>query len=172
MTQKISVSALKDIKILYKGDIYELACLLLKIYDAKDKINKNVISRFTIKGLVNYYYSITRIDYEKIIKIFEQHTIPLGTLVESDKMPENKIVRVDFKSATNVKEHSEGADEKWNKILDNVKEKILHTVWCGNCRISTTIKNFRRDLRGGALVLEGKCSVCNGTVLKVLEEEE
>ena len=29
--KKISVSELKDIEILYKGDIYELACLILKL---------------------------------------------------------------------------------------------------------------------------------------------
>jgi hypothetical protein len=33
--KKISVSELQDIEILYKGDIYELACLILKLYDAR-----------------------------------------------------------------------------------------------------------------------------------------
>ena len=48
--KKISVSELKDIEILYKGDIYELACLLLKLYDAKDA-GTNARSRHTVYGL-------------------------------------------------------------------------------------------------------------------------
>jgi len=49
MGKKISVSELKDIKILYKGDIYELACLILKLYDAKDA-GSNARSRHTVYG--------------------------------------------------------------------------------------------------------------------------
>ena len=36
MGKKVRVSELRDIEILYKGDIYELACLILKLYDARD----------------------------------------------------------------------------------------------------------------------------------------
>jgi len=37
MFDEIRVSELKNVRILYKGDVYNLARLLLKIDDAKDK---------------------------------------------------------------------------------------------------------------------------------------
>jgi len=37
MIDKIRVSELKNVRILYKGDLYDLARLLLKLNDAKDK---------------------------------------------------------------------------------------------------------------------------------------
>jgi len=35
--EKIGVGTLKNVKVLYEGDIYDLACLLLKVSEAKDK---------------------------------------------------------------------------------------------------------------------------------------
>ena len=67
---KIGVSALKDIEVLYKGDIYDLACLLLKINDAKDK-GANTISRDTVYGLSGTYATLSRLDRRQILAIFE-----------------------------------------------------------------------------------------------------
>ncbi len=50
MQEKIGVGALKDVEVLYRGDIYDMACLLLKIHDAKDK-GTNHQSRHTVNGL-------------------------------------------------------------------------------------------------------------------------
>ena len=81
---KISVSALKDIEVLYKGDIYDLACLLLKINDAKDK-GANTISRDTVYGLSGTYATLSRLDRRQILAIFEWYNLPLGATVEYDQ---------------------------------------------------------------------------------------
>ena len=54
MQERIGVGVLKDIKVLYGGDIYDMACLLLKIHDAKDK-GTNHWSRHTVNGLATTY---------------------------------------------------------------------------------------------------------------------
>ncbi|MDI6770452.1 MAG: hypothetical protein QMD04_12375 [Anaerolineales bacterium] len=84
MGKKIGVSALKDVKVLYKGDIYDLACLLLKVYDAKDR-GTNTRSRHTVYGLSGDYAMLARLDRDQILAIFERYNLPLEATVENDK---------------------------------------------------------------------------------------
>ena len=81
--KKISVSELKDIEILYKGDIYELACLILKLYDAKDA-GTNVRSRHTVYGLAGEYAMLLRWSHERVLAILAPHNLPLEATVEYD----------------------------------------------------------------------------------------
>jgi hypothetical protein len=82
--KKIGVGTLKDVKVLYEGDIYDLACLLLKAYDAQDE-GTNRRSRHTVYGLANTYSSVVRVSPYKILKIFAQHKLPLDATVEYDQ---------------------------------------------------------------------------------------
>jgi hypothetical protein len=81
--KKIGVSTLRDVEVLYKGDIYELACLLLKVYDAKDK-GTNTISRHTVYGLSGDYAMLAHLDREKVLGVLERYNLPLGATVEHD----------------------------------------------------------------------------------------
>ena len=83
MRDKIGISALKDIGVLYKGDVYDLACLLLKVYDAKN-MGKNTRSRHTVHGLATSYSMLVDVSYDKIIEVFESYSLPLGAAVEYD----------------------------------------------------------------------------------------
>jgi hypothetical protein len=84
MADKIRVSELKNVCILYKGDIYNLARLLLKIDDAKNK-NTNIRSRYTIKGLAAKFAMLSRMDFKEVEKELLQHGLPFGAVVEYDK---------------------------------------------------------------------------------------
>ena len=81
--KKISVSELKDIKILYKGDIYELACLLLKLYDARDA-GTNARSRHTVYGLAGEYAILLGWNRDQVLAIIAPHKLPLEATVEYD----------------------------------------------------------------------------------------
>ena len=81
--KKISVSELKDIKILYKGDIYELACLILKLYDARDA-GTNTQSRHTVYGLAGEYAMLLRWNRDQVLAILARHHLPLEATVEYD----------------------------------------------------------------------------------------
>jgi len=84
MNDKISVEALKGIGVLYEGDIYDLACLLLKLNDAQDK-GTNHRSRHTVYGVASDYSMLTRESRDKIMRILERHGLPLGATVEHDE---------------------------------------------------------------------------------------
>ena len=64
MTEKIGVSSLKNISVLYEGDIYDLACLLLKVHDAKDR-GTNSKSRHTINGFAKSYSMFADVDLKR-----------------------------------------------------------------------------------------------------------
>jgi hypothetical protein len=84
MVDKIRVSDLKNVSILYKGDIYDLARLLLKIDDAKDK-GTNSRSRYTIQGLAANFAMLSRMNFAKVEKILLQYDLPFGATIEHDK---------------------------------------------------------------------------------------
>ncbi len=84
MVDKIRVSELKNVCILYKGDIYDLARLLLKIDDAKDK-GTDTSTRQTINGVARDFTMLSGMNFEKVEKILEQYDLPFGTTVEYDK---------------------------------------------------------------------------------------
>ena len=84
MKDKISVEALKSVGVHYEGDIYDLACLLLKLNDAQDK-GTNRRSRHTVYGVASDYSMLTRESRDKIMRILEEHGLPLGATVEHDE---------------------------------------------------------------------------------------
>ena len=84
MQERIGVGALRDIEVLYKGDIYDLACLLLKVHDAKDR-GTNCRSRHTVHGLATTYSMIADIERNGILEILERCGLPLGAAVEHDE---------------------------------------------------------------------------------------
>ena len=81
---KIGLSSLKSVKVLFEGDIYDLACLLLKAYNAKDQ-ETGFRSRPTVHGLATRYSMLTDISRDAIIEVFNRHGLPLGATVESDE---------------------------------------------------------------------------------------
>lgn len=95
--EQISVEALKSVRVLYKGDIYELAQLLLKVNDERDKASKRhnvpTISRHTVHGLAAAYSYLARVEFNQIIGVFEKHGLPLGASVEPahDVAPQNRL---------------------------------------------------------------------------------
>jgi hypothetical protein len=81
---KIRVSELKNIQILYKGDIYNLARLLLKINDAKDR-GTNTRSRHTVKGLAREFAMLSGMNIGEVESILLQYDLPFGATVEHDR---------------------------------------------------------------------------------------
>jgi hypothetical protein len=81
---KIGLRSLKSVKVLFEGDIYDLACLLLKAHNAKDQTT-GCRSRPTVNGLANRYSMLTDISPDTIIEVFNRHGLPLGATVESDE---------------------------------------------------------------------------------------
>ena len=84
MADKISVSKLKNIGVLFEGDLYDYANLMLKIYDAKNK-GTNTITRDTVNGLVRGYALLARVNSSQVLAVIKRIGLPLGSTIEHDK---------------------------------------------------------------------------------------
>ena len=84
MNEKIALSSLRHINIIYEGDFAELAHLLLKIEDASHK-GTNTTSRHTVKGVIGKYSSLTHMDYNQVMAKIAKYKLPLGAIVEYDE---------------------------------------------------------------------------------------
>lgn len=61
------------------------------------------------------------------------------------------------------------ARERWESIPADIRQRLLSNVWCGHCRFETTITNFSGAIKGGDLLLVGKCAECRSDVARVIE---
>lgn len=61
------------------------------------------------------------------------------------------------------------ARQRWESIPADIRQRLLSNVWCGQCRHETTITNFGGTIKGGDLLLVGKCAECQGDVARVIE---
>ena len=61
------------------------------------------------------------------------------------------------------------ARQRWESIPANIRQLLLANVWCGQCRQEVTITNFSGTIKGGDLLLVGKCAVCHCDVARVIE---
>lgn len=52
---------------------------------------------------------------------------------------------------------------------NRMPELAQSNVWCGQCRHETTITNFSGTIKGGDLLLVGKCAECRSDVARVIE---
>lgn len=61
------------------------------------------------------------------------------------------------------------ARQRWETIPVDIRQRLLSNVWCGLCRHETTITNVNGAIKGGDLLLVGKCAECHGDVARVIE---
>ena len=89
---RVTVESLRPVAVLYEGDIHELACLLLRLYEGKDRETnarnpKSVVrSQPTVSGLAAAYSRlVSDVGRERIEEILVRHGLPLGAVVEHDE---------------------------------------------------------------------------------------
>ena len=61
------------------------------------------------------------------------------------------------------------ARQRWESIPADIRKRLLSNVWCGQCRHETTITNLSGTIKGGDLLLVGKCAECRSAVARVME---
>lgn len=60
------------------------------------------------------------------------------------------------------------ATKLWKAIQPDTRKLLLSNVWCGACRYEVTITNFSGAVRGGDLLLVGRCAEYQGDVARVI----
>jgi hypothetical protein len=61
------------------------------------------------------------------------------------------------------------ARQRWESIPADIRQRLLSNVWCVQCRHETSITNFSGAIKGGDLLLVGKCAECRSDVARVIE---
>ena len=61
------------------------------------------------------------------------------------------------------------ARQRWESIPADIRRRLLSNVWCGHCHHETTITDFSGTIKGGDLLLVGKCIECLGDVARLIE---
>ena len=82
--EKIGITALKGINILFEDDIYELAYWLLKANEARDR-GTNTKSRHTVYGVAGVYAMEAHMNRDDIVRVLESHGLPSGATIEYDE---------------------------------------------------------------------------------------
>jgi len=89
----VHLSQLRDVSVLWPGDIRALAEFVLRSFDARDRrmaaSDRGTIqrSRPTLHGLARHYASIAGIPASEIERAFEANGLYLGATVEFDPVP-------------------------------------------------------------------------------------
>lgn len=65
------------------------------------------------------------------------------------------------------------AEELWNQIPEQTREKLIHNVFCVSCSGVTTIVDYKIEMAGfrNDIVLRGKCQKCGHEVARYIERE-
>lgn len=63
------------------------------------------------------------------------------------------------------------ARKAWEALPADMRKRLLSNVWCVHCGHETTITHFTGTIKGGDLLLVGKCAECGGDVARVIECE-
>ncbi len=89
--ERIPLSAIRDLAVLFPGDLHELAVFLLKAFDARDREanaqNPRVRtgpSRPTLHGLAAHYARVTNVDLRRVEQVLAQAGFALGGIVDLD----------------------------------------------------------------------------------------
>jgi hypothetical protein len=65
-----------------------------------------------------------------------------------------------------------GAFAAWNALDSATQELIRRNAWCSQCREMVEMTVLSGHLKGGHLVLEGKCARCDAGVSRLVERSE
>lgn len=91
MKREIPLSALRDVAVLFPGDLHELGLFLCKAFDARDgeanARNTGVCigpSRPTLHGLAAHYARATNIELRRVEGTLVEAGFSLGAIVEYD----------------------------------------------------------------------------------------
>lgn len=80
---KISVEALRGVKLLFDDDVYELARFLLKMDIARERPDAR--GRHTVYGVASAYAMASHIEHAAVREALAAHGLPLGATVERDE---------------------------------------------------------------------------------------
>lgn len=80
---RVHLARLKGIRVLFEGDLHQLAQFVLRAYDA-EQAGTTSVARPTLHGLAGIYAAALHVDREAVEQVMKAHGLPLGATVEFD----------------------------------------------------------------------------------------
>ncbi|AHF06212.1 hypothetical protein [Desulfitobacterium metallireducens] len=62
------------------------------------------------------------------------------------------------------------AAQKWSKLSQDLKHRLLGNVFCSSCGVTTIVDYTLHDDKSGILI-KGKCNKCGMDVARLVEDE-
>ncbi|WP_281884842.1 hypothetical protein [Paenibacillus sp. YYML68] len=93
-------------------------------------------------------------------------TRQIDTLVEKMGMPKEATSPQESMKSTVV---SYEAMRRWLSIPAEVRQKLLHSVWCSACSKGTSLSDYSVSQDKHGIVLNGHCAVCGGKAVQLIE---
>ncbi len=93
MQKRLKIGKLRSVEVLYRGDLYELACVVLKANDALHDGTSST-GHPTVNGLARSYARLMNLDFEPLVRAVERQGLPLGACIVSDDIDPDSLGRV------------------------------------------------------------------------------
>ena len=61
---------------------------------------------------------------------------------------------------------------RWESIAEDIRQRMLASTWCENCRTLTSIKIESMVMKGDNILLEGLCPICGKAVARIVEPKQ
>ncbi len=64
----------------------------------------------------------------------------------------------------------DNANKEWLEIPSEIRNKLIHNVWCSTCSDVAKITNYVIRTHELGIMLDGKCDTCGDAVSRVIEK--
>jgi len=61
---------------------------------------------------------------------------------------------------------------RWESITEDIRQRMLASTWCGNCRTLTSMKIQSLEMKGDSILLGGLCPACRKAVARIVEPKQ
>jgi len=134
------------------------------------------VSQLTDEEKEGYDLSEIYDAYEMMVELINRLSTFIGEGLGLENFTIPKMTKQSSKVADNVinlfgESNQPTAEEKWNYLSQEIKQKILNNVFCVKCGVSSIKEGFTINQESIGIVLRGQCCKCDSPVIRAIEEK-
>ena len=147
-----------------KVDEYTLALLYLVVHTRHEGLGASAWKGFdwdTLNRIHKKGYITNPVGKEKSVGMTEEGHLKAENLFVLQFGNESK--NFPFPNLTTSE------TQRWEQIIQQMREKILKNVWCSKCRTMVSIQVREGRISGRSLLLRGICKTCGSEAVRMIE---
>ncbi|MCB0320577.1 MAG: hypothetical protein KDD60_06580 [Bdellovibrionales bacterium] len=109
------------------------------------------------------------IPYQKMLELLRDHYGFTGRFARKGGISSSISVPIQEENSLPDSVSNLRVERLWRSIPKEMQKRVLHNVWCSECRTSREMIDFKLLVRQDMVVLEGKCAACQ-CVLAIEED--